>query len=201
MKPVIALFLVTVPAVASGAPPGDSPPGSLWLGGGIELLTAGGVSTDGFGGTVSTDLTNATGLVGNFDYQASDLFTIRVTAGYAFGMKVSGDTGDSASAIDVRLGGTVGKEVAPRVRLYGLAQLGYSSIRGNSNNGDVPDASGPTLTLGGGGAYDLSPKLRLYFELAYEFGYEDHDYGNGRSFEYHVHYLELGVGVQASIGH
>jgi hypothetical protein len=219
MKRFFFVLILAVPAVvaAQGAPPpppptgggaaapgivSTSPPGSTWLGGGIELSAIGSASQpNGMGGTTSVDLDSAFAFMANVDYQLNDLISLRAMPRYIVGIKQSGFSGDSASAFDLRVGGTVGRDVAPPIRVYGLAALGYSSVSFPSQAGvNIPNASGPTVTIGGGGLYALNPTTRLYAELAYEWGFESRSL-NGISADFHVGWLELGAGVQVAIGH
>jgi hypothetical protein len=181
--------------------PATSPVGSTWLGGGIELTAAGSVSGTVMGASGSADLDSAFAFMANVDYQLNDLISLRAMPRYIINIKQSGAMGDSLSALDLRVGGTAGKDMAPQIRAYGLAALGYSSVSFPSMPGVTsPSASGLTLTFGAGGAYTINPTTRVYAELSYEFGFESVS-GNGFSGDYHLNWLELGAGVQVAIGH
>lgn len=186
---------------APGEPMGSSAPGTIWLGGGLELTAAGNVSaSDGMGGTASTDLDSAFAFMANIDYQVNDLITLRAMPRYIISIKPQGAS-DSASAFDLRVGGTIGKEVAPQARVYGLAALGYASVSfPNMGGTTIPNATGLTLTFGAGGAYTINPTTRLYVELAYEKGFESVS-DMGQTVDFNVSWLELGGGVQIALGH
>jgi hypothetical protein len=188
------------PAVAAGGVASTSAPGTVWLGGGLEITAAGSVSGDnGMGGTASLDLDSAFAFMANLDYQLNDLITLRAMPRYIVSIKPQGAS-QSESAFDLRVGATVGKEVAPQIRLYGLGALGYASVSFPSQMGtNLPNATGLTLTFGGGGAYTINPTTRLYAELAYELGFESLSV-MGVNQDFKVNWLELGFGVQIALG-
>lgn len=198
------------PPMGGGGPTGPAGPGAtapaqagqVWLGGALELTGAGSVSgSDGMGGTASIDLDSAFGVMGTFDYQVNEMITLRAMPRYITNIKPSGDTGgDSASAFDLRGGGTVGKEVSPGTRLYGIGALGYAQVSFPSSGGSsIPDATGLTVSVGGGASYAMNPKLRLVVELVYELGFESVS-ANGASADFKVNWLEFAGGIQFALG-
>ena len=83
-------------------------------------------------------------------------------------------TNNSSNELDLRARVTVGKEVAPRLRLYGIGTLGYSWIFDfvTDTSGAEHNVHGFIWSLGGGIAYALNPKLALTGELSYQLGYQ-----------------------------
>jgi opacity protein-like surface antigen len=148
--------------------------------------------------TVSPSLDTGFGLMANVDYQVNDLFTVRLMPRYVFNVKFSNLAGDSGHAYDLRAGGTIGKDVAPAMRAYGLLALGYFSASFATST-MIPDASGATLTFGAGLTYALQRNVRLYVEGGYEYGFQSIKVA-GMNTDFHFKGLELGVGIQAAFG-
>jgi len=211
MKHLIAAVTFTLSATAyaetkggtveTEAPATTSAPGTIWIGGAAQVAAP---SSDGLNGMNKTDFDMAYALMATADYQVNDIFTVRAMPRYVMGLKASqsggggGGNSDSSSAYDVRAGATAGKDVTPKIRIYGLGALGYSSISFPSST-QLPSASGLTVTIGGGGTYMINPKLRLYAEASYEAGFQSMS-AMGQSADYKMNFLDLGAGVQMALG-
>lgn len=182
------------------APTTTSPPGTIWLGGALQVASP---SSDGLNGQNKSDFDMAYGVMATGDYQVNDIFTVRAMPRYVMSIKPSqmggGGSSDSSSAYDLRAGATAGKDVTPKIRLYGLGALGYSSISFPSST-QLPGASGLTVTVGAGGTYMINPKLRVYAEAAYEAGFQSMS-AMGQSADYKMNFLDIGAGVQLAVGH
>ena len=185
----------------TSTPKSTSAPGTIWLGGAAQVASP---SSDGLNGMQKSDFDMAYALMATADYQINDIFTVRAMPRYVMNIKASqsggggGGSSDASSAYDLRAGGTAGKDVTPKIRLYGLGALGYSSISFPSSS-QVGSASGMTLTLGVGGTYMLSPKMRLYGEASYEAGFQSVS-AMGQSADYKVNFLDISAGLQVAVG-
>lgn len=180
-------------------PPQASPVGSTWVGFGATLMFGGKVDESAMGMSASGDLATAYSFVGTLDYQASSLISIRLMPQYILNIKGPSDN-DSATAYDLRGGLTVGGDVAPQVRVYGLGAVGYNSISFPSSNGmSIPDGTGISVTAGIGLVYAMSPTARFTVEGTYEEAFDSVSQG-GLSVDFKPHYLQLGAGVQFMIG-
>lgn len=202
----LAISLTTTayadPAAGSldtSAPRPTSAPGTIWLGGAAGIASP---SSDGLNGMQKSDFDMAYALTASADYQINDIFTVRAMPRYVMNIKSSqsggGGSSDSSSAYDLRVGGTAGKDMTPKIRLYGLGALGYSSISFPSSS-QVGSASGMTVTVGVGGTYMLSPKMRLYGEASYEAGFQSVS-AMGQSADYKVNFLDISAGLQLAVG-
>jgi hypothetical protein len=177
---------------------GETSDAKTWVGGEFDLLPVGTLheSVAGFNGSVDT--ATAVGFGGILDYRVSDLLSI----GFAprFLLEVKGQNDNSSSKqLDLRGRVTVGKEVAPSVRLYGVGTLGYSIIflpadaMGNSSQ-----PHGFIFSFGAGASYAINPRLHFFGELSYQFGYQS-DSVNGTSFSFGDDYLTIGIGLLAAL--
>jgi hypothetical protein len=222
LKLLLASALLSIPALASAqtapdaatpAPAATAPAatatasaapgvGAIWLGGGLEVNTAGsaGVSSLGSSGDMSIDMTSPVALNAVAEYQVTDAIAVGVMPRYVFGFKpTDSQTSDTISMLDLRARVAAGGEVAPQLRLYGFGALGYAIVYPPSNATDQTTASGATFTFGGGANYAFTPTVRAYAELGYEFGLQSIS-ENGASSDVHLSFLELGAGLQVAIG-
>jgi hypothetical protein len=184
----------TPPAgTVEGGLPATTKPGTVWLGGDAALASP---SSDGLNGMGKPNFDMAYALTATLDYQLSPLVSLRAMPRYVTNLKASMDK-DSSSAYDIRGGVTLGTDVAPKIRIYGLGALGYSSISFPSSTG-LDSASGATLTLGGGGTYTITPTIRLYAEASYEAGFQSVSV-MGQSADYKLNFLDFGAGVQVAV--
>lgn len=180
-------------------PPQASPVGSTWIGLGATLMFGGKVDESAMGTSGSADLDTAYAFVGTLDYQVSDLISIRLMPQYILNIKAPSDT-NSETAYDLRGGLTIGGDVAPQIRVYGVGAIGYSSVSFPSQNGtSIPNGTGPSVTAGIGMAYAVSPTTRFTVEGTYEEAF-DNVSTMGVSLDFKPHYLQLGAGVQFLIG-
>ena len=205
MKHLIAALTLTLSTqafaetTAPEATPATTPttlPGQIWVGAGAALASP---SSDGLGGQQKVNIDAAYALAATADYQLNNLISLRAMPRYIMHLKAS-ESMDSSSAYDLRVGATVGKDVMPKIRAYGLAALGYSSISfASPGGGSNQSASGATFMIGAGGTYALSPKMRLYAEAAYELGFQSISEG-GQTADYKVKFLDFGAGLQIAVG-
>jgi len=162
----------------------------VWLGGGLALTAAGTLHVDGADATVSANLTSAFAINAIVDYPLNELVALRAMPRYIMNIGPPGET-SPASALDVRVGGTLGKQVVPQLRLYGVGAVGGAILQGSNPSNDRNSAFGVTLSFGAGAAYSINPTLRLYVEAVYELGfYKDH--GD----DIQLNWLELSAGLQ-----
>ncbi|HTR52770.1 MAG TPA: hypothetical protein VMJ10_18780 [Kofleriaceae bacterium] len=168
----------------------------IWLGGGVALTTAGTIKVTDPTFILWGNLDSAFAANAIADYPLNDLVTLRAMPRYIMNIKLSGDPDSTAkSGVDLRFGGTIGKQVAPRLRLYGLGALGYASFSGWGPS-STDRNSGMTLSFGAGGAYVINPTRRLYLEAVYELGFEQ-DNGD----DVRLNWLELSAGLQFGLAH
>jgi hypothetical protein len=153
---------------------------------------------DGLGGTASLDFDTAYALNAVIEYQLGDVFAVGVMPRYVFGVIASGASGDSDTALDLRVRVSAGTNVAPRARVYGFGAVGYSIIYPPSTAMSA-NATGLTVTGGAGASYAVNPRMRAFAEIGYEYGFQSVS-ENGSSSDFNVKYLEIGVGLQAALG-
>jgi len=218
MKRLALLLVLVLPAVAyaQGAPPPPPPPppgggaggpvgpapgpGTVWVGGSFGILPSGSFNEDdGMGSTVSSDLAMAYALNAIVEYQLSPLISIGLNPRYVFNVIPSDATGDAASMLDLRARVSAGQDVAPQIRVYGFAAVGWSIIYPPSSAMSSVNSSGPTATGGAGVSYAVNPRLRMFGEGGYEVGFQSISQ-NGVSVDAKAQYLELNVGIQAAFG-
>jgi hypothetical protein len=191
------------PAPAATAPAPEPPPmatGRLWLGPQLDLMAGGNVTLMAGSNTASADLDNAIGLGGLVEYRVSPLVTVGLAPRFGTPIRLHQAT-DSGTQLDLRARVTVGKDVAPRVRLHGIATLGYSWIfhvvsETNQMTGamDYVTTSGIIFGLGAGLYYTLGPRLLLAGELSYQFGRQGTTIAN-TDVRASDNFLTLGVGL------
>lgn len=200
--PAPAVAPMPVPAgapVMMMPPPQASPVGSTWIGVDATLMFGGKVDESAQGMSATVDLDTAYAFGGTLDYQVSDLISIRLMPQYILNIKAPSDS-NSETAYDLRGGLTIGGDVAPQVRVYGLGAVGYSSVSFPSQNGaSVPDGTGVSVTAGVGMAYAVSPTTRFTVEGTYEEAFDSTSF-MGVNLDFKPHYLQLGAGVQFMIG-
>jgi len=209
---LLALVVSSAVAHAQGAPPMPPPPGggapstvpgapvsNLWVGAGGELMPAGSFNTTTAGTTASGDTATAFGLVGLLDYQLSPVLSVGLAPRYVLNVKGSTDN-ESGSMLDLRAYASAGTMISPQARLFAMGGLGYSIIYLPTNGAtDVPNPAGLTLTLGGGIAYAMNPRLVVLATASYEFGFQSVSEG-GVETDLKLDYLSLGLGAMIPIG-
>lgn len=196
------VVLSSVSASAQPAPAPDPAPTSLlWIGPQLDLMASGSVTAQsGSNPSVSADLDSAIGLGGLLEYRASPLVTVGFAPRFATPIKIH-NASDSGNQLDLRARITVGKEVAPRVRLHGIATLGYSWIFHLLCEQDQNGACANYLTVkglvfgfGAGIYYTISPRLQFAGEISYQLGRQGTTFNNA-DVRASDDYLTLGFGL------
>ena len=190
------------PAPAVSAPP-PAPQARLWVGPQLDIMTAGSVTLSAAGNTASADLDNAIGLGGIAEYRVTPLVTVGLAPRFATPVRLH-QANESGSQLDVRARVTIGKDVAPRVRLHGIATLGYSWLfhvvaENNTMTGSSSyvTPSGFVVGFGAGVYYTISPRLLLAGELSYQIGRQGTTISNV-DVRASDDFLTLGVGLLTS---
>jgi len=117
------------------------------------------------------------------------------------GVKATGSSGSAWKQLELRPRVTVGSHVAPRLRLHGIATLGYSVMFDlpSDANGNSSHPHGFIVGFGGGLAYTLNPHLLVTGEITYQLGFQTaHVMGN--SYDFRDDYLTLGIGLLGALG-
>ena len=200
MHRVVIACVVLASSVAA-AEPEPAPANLLWIGPQLDILAGGSVTaSSGNNPSVSADLDSAIGLGGLIEYRVSPLVTVGLAPRFATPIRVHNAT-DSGTQLDLRARVTVGKEVAPRVRLHGIATLGYSWIfhllsEQNQMTGatDYVTVKGVVFGFGAGLYYTLGPRLLLAGEVSYQIGRQGTSIMN-TDVRASDDYLTLGVGL------
>jgi len=181
MRRVYLASLVLWVSAAANAEPPPAPAvpeatDPLWIGPQLDLMVSGSVDVEANGQTASGNLDTAFGLGGVLEYRVSPLVTVGFAPRFAVPVKVN-QANTSGEQLDLRARITVGKEVAPRFRLHGIATLGYSWIFGmfsqqNQMTGanESISTSGIIGGLGAGTYYTINPHLLFVAELSYQYG-------------------------------
>jgi hypothetical protein len=198
-RTIVLFAAVLSTSAVAAADPVDEP--KAWVGLQAEIDPAGTInlSGDAFGAgfdqSYGTQFAYGLGL--NFDYQVIPLLSIGFAPRVVFNVNGNNSDFNSAELLDLRLRAAVGKEVMPKLRVYGIGTMGWGvtfdgipDLEGNTVN-----FNGFTIGFGGGASYAIAPKLRLFGELTYEFGFENHDDGGE-----HIQFLDLAFGIAAGLG-
>jgi hypothetical protein len=183
----------TAPAAPEAASPG------LRVGAQLDLLPIGTLHIAASGESDSADASDAIGLGALAEYRVSDVVTIGFAPRYILPVKVE-DAGDSGSQLDLRVRGTVGTVVAPRVHLHGIGTLGYSMMFHvlSDLNGNYYRSSGFIVGFGAGLGYSLNPRLQLVAEMSYQLGYQGTTIA-GYDVDAGTSYFTMGVGLLTSL--
>jgi hypothetical protein len=187
-------------AAGSASEPVPTATGRLWLGPQLDIMAGGNMTVESGPNSASADLDSAIGLGGIIEYRVSPLVTVGLAPRFGTPVRLHQAT-DSGTQLDLRARVTVGKDVAPRVRLHGIATLGYSWIfhlvtETNQMTGamDYVTTKGIVFGLGAGLYYTLSPRLLLAGELSYQFGRQGTTVAN-TDVRASDDFLTLGVGL------
>lgn len=201
-RAVFASLVVLSSVSASAQPaPAPEPANLLWIGPQLDLMASGSVTAQsGNNPSVSADLDSAIGLGGLIEYRVSPLVTVGLAPRFATPIKIHNAT-DSGNQLDLRARVTVGKEVAPRFRLHGIATLGYSWIFHllcqQDQNGACADyltVKGVVFGFGAGMYYTISPRLLFSGEISYQIGRQGTTIAN-TDVRASDDYLTLGIGL------
>jgi len=198
MKTTLVALLLLVPALAHAD---DDRKG--FVGADFELLPSGTFDGSflGFSGSQSLDTAYGVGLF--FDDSIDKYVTVGFAPRFLFNVITKNSNGDASTQLDLRARVTAGPTIAPHLRVYALAEPGYSIIfPPKDSNGNSVHPNGFVINAGGGLAYALSPSLHGYFEVAYQWGFQTYSYesnGFSTSGDFNTSYLQLGFGLAATI--
>jgi hypothetical protein len=207
MKLAITALVLAVPALAAAQPALDHDAGTVWLGGGVSVLTAGTLD----GGTVQTidqgaasihaDLTSTLAANAIVEDQLTDAIAIGLAPRYVLAFADGPGTAwrDSWTMLDTRVRLSVGGHLTRELRVYGLGAVGYAIIFGPTDSTSTTRPAGLTFTVGGGASFAFTPHVRAYAELGYEVGREDRPRDPFTGYQ-HVDYAELGAGLEVALG-
>jgi hypothetical protein len=171
-----------------------------WVGGELDLMLAGQIDTTFDGVSGNSDAATAFGFGGVLDYRASPWITIGLAPRFVIGVQPNNGNA-SSNQLDLRARVTIGNEVAPRLRLYGIGTIGYSwifDIFRDDLTGDQYNSDGFIWSLGVGVSYAINHRLRFTGEISYQFGYQG---GSVDNFNFTVsdNFLTLGIGLMTPI--
>lgn len=195
----LALLLLLVPSIAHADQVGAS----------LEIMPTGTIvgSLGGFGDTSSSANTAiGFGVLADHAVARRSLISVGFAPRFFFGVKGSNDNGDSAEELDLRLRATIGGEVAPKIRPYFFVTPGYSILflpdNNNVNNGNSLHPHGFEVGLGGGVSYDVSPTLRGFAELGYQWGFQGGSFqviGTTTDYKLETRYLGIAIGATTEV--
>ena len=201
---IVLFATVLFSSAVAAADPVDEP--KAWVGFQAEINPAGTINTSGSAfGIVGPDESFGTqfayGLGLDFDYQVMPLLAIGFAPRVLFNVIPNDSDSDTQQLLDLRLRVAVGKEVIPKLRLYGILTTGWGITLGGKNDVFVQgdNFNGFTIGFGGGASYAITPTLRLFGEATYEFGFENNN-GDNVNLGEHIQFLDLAFGVAAGIG-
>ncbi|HTR52119.1 MAG TPA: outer membrane beta-barrel protein [Kofleriaceae bacterium] len=177
-------------------------PGTIWIGGALGFLPKGSFDTGVTGGeTVSGALATAYSLNAIAELQITRMIAVGVMPRYVLNVLESDapSGSDSSSMLDLRARVSAGVDVAPQIRVFAFATVGYSIIYPPSSAMTTDNSSGLTVGGGGGAAYALNPRFRAFGEIGYEVGFQSVS-DNGTTTDAKAQFLEVNLGVQAAFG-
>jgi hypothetical protein len=177
--------------------------GNLEVGGQLQIAPAGSVefSVDGDDDSESVDTDTAFGLVGIVDY----VINPNVSVGFAprLVLGVAGDGADeSATQLDLAARITGRLPVAPKVDLFAYLAPGYSFTFPPEEADELGTPSGPSVGVGAGAAFKVTPVISLVGELGYSWSFHGgtaEALGQEVDYDYKANFLHLGFGVKAAI--
>ena len=196
---------IVMPRIAWGqaapAPPvaaDETSDAKAWIGGQLDLMPSGTLHESVLGMSASADMASAIAFGGVLDYRVSPLVTLGFAPRVVLNVKLPTNT-NSAKQFDLRARVTVGKDVAPKFRLYGIGTLGYSiMLLPTDPMGNTYHPHGLILGFGGGISYAINPRLLFIGELSYQLGYQGTT-AQGVSVSFGDDYLTLGGGLLAAL--
>ncbi len=202
-RTIVLLAIVLFSSAVAAADPVDEP--KAWIGFQAEIDPLGTINYSGTLLGISDDQSFGTqfayGLGLDFEYQVMPLLAIGFAPRVVFNVIENGGGEDAKQLLDLRLRAAFGKEVIPKLRVYGIGTMGWGTTLGGGQDyfGNSTTFDGFTIGFGGGASYAISPKLRLFSELTYEFGFENHNSDNVDLGE-HIQFLDLAFGIAAGLG-
>ena len=209
MKLTIAMLLAAA-ALARPAHADDVNERRGLVGAAFEFLPTGSITANFAGGSDQTqDTQTAYAVSGYFESQIDEHVSVGLAPRYVFSVNTANSNGDSATMLDLRARVAAGGRVAPKLRVYGFAMPGWSIIFPPSSvmvNGNTVHPNGFIIDVGGGLSYHLSPGVRAFFELGYQWGFQSWSASGtvlGQTVtvtgDDKVNYLQLGFGLQVAI--
>lgn len=186
----LTLLLMLVPSIAYADSAGAS----------LEILPSGTLTVDIPPlGSASGDAKTAIGFGVFADHAIDPLISIGFAPRFFFGVNGTNSNDKSAEELDLRLRGTVGKEVAPKIRPYFYLTPGYSILFYTDANGNGSHPHGFAIGLGGGVSYQVTPTASGFFELGYQWGFQGGTAsGGGFSTDYKFETDYFGIAIGAS---
>jgi hypothetical protein len=186
---VLALFL---PSIAYADTAGAS----------LEILPSGTITggLGGFQGSSSTKTAVGFGVLA--DHAVDPYISVGFAPRFFFGVNTSNSNNDSAEELDLRLRGTIGKEIVPKVRPYFYFTPGYSVLFVPNGNGGSNHPHGFAIGVGGGVSYDLTNTLSGFVELGYQWGFQDGSFqalGTTTNYEFHTNYFGIALGISTGV--
>ena len=187
---------VPAPAPAAPVPVATS---ALWVGAQLDLLASAHYTVAAMGQTATVSGSAAIGAEGLVDYRIGRYVTIGVAPRVFVGAEPDFSTG-TGFQFDLRGRLTVGDEVAPRIRVHGIVQGGYSflvhSFDYNSGMGGTQHVNSSGFIFGGGGgvAYTYSSRMLITGEISHQWG-RQHATVQGVDFEASANDWTLAGGI------
>jgi len=192
----------TPAAAAVPAPAGEPvpvPTSKLWFGGQVDLLASARYTAAANGMSATISGSAAIGIEGLLDYRITRI----VTVGLAPRMYVGAEPDGSSSTgfqFDLRARVTAGDEIAPRVRLHGIGQVGYSFLEHvlefNTGMGSTQtfNSKGLIFGLGAGIVYTYSSRMLITGEISHQWG-RQHTTSQGMDVELSANDWTLAGGI------
>lgn len=212
-RAVVLVALLVVPSVAAAqAPPPAPAPAAvetgpepkLTVGGQLDLVAAGNFDIKVGNNEAGIGANSSLGVEGLLDYRVSQLVTIGLAPRLIAGLRPNINGAGSGTEYDVRARTTIGDFVAPKVRIHGIGELGYSwishvfTVNGTTGSSMYVTPHGLLMVIGAGMTYAVTPRLRITGEISQQWGFQNTDY-MGTNIETHTSFLTLGVGLVGAV--
>jgi hypothetical protein len=212
-RAVVLVALLVVPSVAAAqAPPPAAataeadvgPEPQLTVGGQLDLVAAGNFDIKVGNNEAGIGANSSLGVEGLIDYRVSQLVTIGLAPRIIAGLRPNINGAGSGTEYDARARVTVGNYVAPKLRIHGIGDLGYSwishifTVNGTTGNSMFVTPHGLLFVIGAGMTYTVAPRLRITGEISQQWGFQNTDV-MGTNIETHTSFLTLGVGLVGAL--
>jgi hypothetical protein len=193
---VLAVLAIAAPARA------DDDGRGTWVGAEIAVLPNGTLTSKFLGVEIDSDTETAYGVGFFVENHLTDLVSIGISPRMLVNVVQTGTGHDSGQQLDLRARVAVGKEVVPKVRLYGTAMPGYSIGFPPSDTMITSHPSGFIFGIGGGAAVALGHRSVLSFELGYQWGFQSgsqHTAFGDIDYTYKDSYLSFTFGIAGTV--